>query len=56
MSFALYTIGFLILIAGMAYLAHLMHVPQHYILAGAVILFGLGVVTAGQSTRHKDPS
>jgi hypothetical protein len=56
MSFALYTLGYLIVIAGVAYLAHLLHVPQRYIVAIAVILFGIGVVTAVQSTRHKDPS
>jgi hypothetical protein len=56
MSFALYTLGYLIVIAGVAYLAHLLHVPQRYIIAIAVILFGIGVVTAVQSTRHKDPS
>ena len=56
MSFALYFIGYLILIAGVAYLAHLLHLPERYIIAVAVILLGVGVVTGVQSTRHKDPS
>lgn len=56
MSFALYFIGYVILIAGVAYLAHLFHVPERYIIAVAVILLGIGVVTGVQSTRHKDPS
>ena len=56
MSFGIYAVGYLILIAGIAYLAHLMHVPQAYIIAVAVILFGIGIVTGVQSTRHKDPS
>ena len=56
MSFALYAIGYLILIAGVAYLAHLMHIPQTYIVAVVVILLGIGVVTGVTSTRHKDPS
>ena len=56
MSFGIYAIGYLILIAGVAYLAHLMHIPQSYILAGALILAGIGVVTGVQSTRQKDPS
>ena len=56
MSFALYFIGYLILIAGVAYLAHLLHLPERYIIAIAVILLGVGVVTGVQSTRHKDPS
>jgi hypothetical protein len=56
MSFGIYAVGYLILIAGVAYLAHLMHVPETYIVAVAVILFGIGIVTGVQSTRHKDPS
>ena len=56
MSFGLYTIGYLILIAGLAYLAHLMHIPQRYIVALVIILAGIGVVTGVQSTRQKDPS
>jgi hypothetical protein len=56
MSFGLFALGYLILIIGVAYLAHLMHVPEHYIVAVAVILFGIGIVTGVQTTRHKDPS
>jgi len=56
MSFGIYAIGYVILIAGVAYLAHLLHVPQAYIIAIAVILLGIGVVTGVQTTRHKDPS
>jgi hypothetical protein len=56
MSFGIYAVGYLILIAGLAYLAHLMHIPQHYIVAGAIILLGIGVVTGVQTTRQKDPS
>jgi hypothetical protein len=44
MSFGIYAVGYLILIAGVAYLAHLMHIPQHYIVAIAVIMLGVGVV------------
>jgi len=33
-----------------------MHVPTHYIIAIAVILFGIGIVTGVQTTRQKDPS
>jgi len=56
MSFGIYAIGYLILIGGLAYLAHLMRIPQHYIIAGAVILLGIGIVTGVTSTRHKDPN
>jgi hypothetical protein len=56
MSFGLYALGYLILIAGVAYLAHLIHVPSHYIVAIAVIMLGIGVVTGVQTTRQKDPN
>jgi len=56
MSFGIYAVGYFILIIGIAYLAHLMHVPDRYIVAVAIILFGVGVVTGVQSTRNKDPS
>ncbi|HEV2647560.1 MAG TPA: hypothetical protein VGU46_14480 [Acidobacteriaceae bacterium] len=56
MSFGIYSVGFLILIAGVAYLAHLMHIPQAYIVATVVILLGLGILTGVQKTRGKDPN
>jgi energy-converting hydrogenase Eha subunit C len=56
MSFGIYSIGFLILIAGVAYLAHLMHIPQSYIVATVIILIGIGVLTAVKNTRGKDPN
>jgi hypothetical protein len=55
MSFGLYAIGFVILIGGLAYGAHLAHVPQHWIAVGAIVLLGLGIVTGVTATRQKDP-
>ncbi len=56
MTFAIYIIGYLILIAGLAYAAFLAHVPQHWIVAGVIVMLGLGVITGAASTRHRDPS
>jgi hypothetical protein len=56
MSFAIYVVGYLIVIGGLVYLAHLMHIPQAYIEAVAVILAGIGVVTGVKSTRQRDPN
>jgi hypothetical protein len=56
MSFGIYAVGYLILIVGLAYLAHLMHIPQAYIVAGAIIFLGIGIVTGVKNTRQKDPS
>ena len=54
MSFALYVLGFLILIGGLMYGAILMHVPAHWIVVGAVVLLGFGILTGVKATRQKD--
>jgi hypothetical protein len=56
MSFGLYSIGFVLVIAGLIYGAHLMHVPAHWIAVGAIVLLGLGILTGVKATRQKDPS
>ena len=56
MSFGLYSIGFAIVIGGLIYAAHLMHVPAPWIVAGAIVLAGVGIVKAVSSTREKDHS
>lgn len=54
MSFGIYAFGYLFIIIGLLYLAHLMHIPQTYIIAGGIILFGMGIVMGVQGTRQKD--
>ena len=56
MSFGIYIIGFLILIGGLIYGAHLMHLAPHWIAFGAIVLVGLGVITGVKNTRQRDPS
>jgi hypothetical protein len=56
MSFGIYAVGFVIVIGGLIYGATLMHVPTHWIVVGAVVLLGLGILTGVQATRHKDPA
>lgn len=56
MSFALYIIGFVVLIAGLAVGAHLAHVPPQWIGVGVLVLVGLGVVTGVTHTRQRDSS
>ncbi len=55
MSFALYMIGFIVFIAGLAWACMVAGVPQLYVLIGAVILLGVGIITAVSRTRAKDP-
>ncbi|MGD0548658.1 MAG: hypothetical protein ABR991_12645 [Terracidiphilus sp.] len=54
MSFGLYAAGFAILIAGLAYAAHLVHIPLQWIVAGAVILIGVGILSGVKATRQRD--
>jgi len=56
MSFGLYAGGFAILIAGLAYGAHLMRMPAQWIGVGAVVLVGVGILSAVKATRQKDPA
>jgi hypothetical protein len=56
MSFGIYLIGFLILIAGLIYAAVILHVTAHWIVAGAIVLLGFAILTGVKVTRGKDPS
>ena len=56
MSFALYIIGFMIFIGGVAWALVTAGVPQLYVLIGATILLGIGIFTGVARTRGKDPS
>jgi len=55
MSFGLYSIGFAIVIGGLIYAAHLMHIPAHWIGVGTVVLIGLGILSGVKATRQKYP-
>ena len=56
MSFGLYLLGFLLVTAGLGYCAALAHVPTHFIVVGALIMAGVGIVTGVKATRQKDSS
>jgi hypothetical protein len=56
MSFGIYVIGYLIVIGGLTYAAALMKVPTHWIVTGAIVLVGLGIVSGVKATRQKDSS
>jgi hypothetical protein len=56
MSFGLYLIGFVVVIAGMAWGAARMGVNAVWIAIGAIVLLGLGIVSGVARTRQKDPS
>ena len=56
MSFGLYAAGFAIVIGGLAYAAHMVHVPPHWIIVGVIVMIGMGILSAVKATRQKDPA
>ncbi|HMG18750.1 MAG TPA: hypothetical protein VK573_08500 [Gemmatimonadales bacterium] len=54
MSFALYIVGFLILIGGVAWALVTAGVSTVYVMITCVILLGIGIVSAVTHTRSKD--
>ena len=55
MSFGLYSLGFAIMIGGLIYAAHLLHMPAHWIAVGAIVLIGAGILQGVKATRQRDP-
>lgn len=56
MSFGIYALGYALVIAGLMYGAHLLHIPARWIAVGAIVLLGLGLLSAVKATRQRDPS
>ena len=54
-AFALYVIGFIVLLGGLLYGAYLVHIPQTWIIVGALVLIGIGVMSAVSHTKRRDP-
>ena len=54
MSFGIYIAGFTILIGGLVYAAHLLHLPNHWIVVGVIIMIGAGILSGVKATRQKD--
>jgi hypothetical protein len=55
MSLGIYIVGYIILIVGLAMGAHLLHMPQKWIVVGVVCLVGLAIIHGVTATRQKDP-
>lgn len=54
MSFGIYLGGIILVIGGLVYGAAILHVPTHWIVVGAVVLLGFGILAAVKATRQKD--
>jgi len=55
-SFMLYVLGCIVLLGGLGYGAYLLHVPQTWIIVGALVIVGLGIMSAVTRTKMRDPS
>lgn len=54
MSFGIYLGGIILVIGGLVYTAAILHVPTHWIVVGAVVCLGFGILAAVKATRQKD--
>ena len=55
-NMAIYLIGFLLIIGGLAYGGYAVGLPPVAIGVGAVVLLGIGIVSAVSKTRLKESS
>jgi hypothetical protein len=55
MNFALYMIGVVIVIGGLAYAASRLGLSSTWIVIGAAVILGLGIMAGVVKTRQKDP-
>ena len=56
MTFGLYILGFIIVIAGLAWGAAAMGVSPLWIGIGSLVLLGIGIFSGATRTRQKDPA
>jgi len=54
-SFAIYLVGYIILIIGLAIGANMAHMPPRWIGVGCTIMVGMGILSAVAATRRRDP-
>lgn len=55
MTFAIYILGFVVLIGGLAYGASMAGLSIQWIVVGVLVLLGLGIAMGATRTRQKDP-
>ena len=52
MSFILYVVGFVILLAGVGYGAYLLHVSETWIIVGGLIISGAAIMSSGSHIKR----
>lgn len=53
-NLSVYLLGFIVLTAGLAMIAHLAGVPTAWIGAGGVVMLGLGILLGVTKTRQRE--
>ena len=56
MNFAIYMVGVILVVAALAYGAHLIGLNSTWIGIGVLIIIGLGIMAGVAKTRRRDPS
>lgn len=54
-SFSTYLIGYIVLIIGLTIAAFLLGAPPIWIVVGAIVMIGIGILMATTRTKPKDP-
>jgi NADH:ubiquinone oxidoreductase subunit 6 (subunit J) len=55
-NFIVYLIGTLLVVAGLAYGASRLGISQVWIIAGALVILGIGIMGGIVKTRQREPS
>lgn len=53
-AFLLYMVGLVVVLAGLIYGAHLLHVPNTWTGVAVLVLAGLGIMSAVSHTKQRD--
>src|SRR5689334_11989104 len=54
MSFGIYLAGIVLVVCGLVYGAAILHTPVPWIVVGALVALGIGVLAAVKATRQRD--
>jgi len=56
MSFAIYLVGIVLVVAGLVYAAAILSAPIQWIVVATLVMLGGGVIAAVKTTRQRDPA
>jgi hypothetical protein len=55
-SFGIYLVGIILVVAGLVYGATILQLPTPWIVVATLLMLGIGVVAAVKATRQRDPA